>query len=79
MPLQRRLGADCGRIRFLCCVPMLYFSGNDLATNVTNLMKNVLWGADPGLRAGIQLLAEVECGVEEVWDAIRKIAQQTGR
>lgn len=61
---------------FFCCVLMLYFRGNDLAPNVTNLLNTLFGALILGFGQVCNYWLGSSAGSKKSGDAIRKIAEQ---
>lgn len=64
---------------FFFCVLMLYFRGNDLAANVTNLLNTLFGALILGFGQVCNYWLGSSAGSKKSGDAIRKIAEQAGR
>lgn len=64
---------------FFFCVLMLYFRGNDLAANVTNLLNTLFGALILGFGQVCNYWLGSSAGSKKSGDAIRKIAEQAGK
>jgi len=66
-------------VGFFSCVLMLYFRGNDLLPNVTNLLNTLLGALILGFGQVCNYWLGSSAGSKRSGDAVRKIAEQAGK